>query len=92
LHTDGFHIQPGFLVEPIPLLNPESILFRGLEVSKMDQMINRFHPIMNLEPIVGPRKRMLSIIPLDSAGSFNALIGPSGSSYIIDVVGYICGS
>ena len=35
---------------------------------------------------------MLSIIPLDSAGSFNALIGPSGSSYIIDVVGYICGS
>jgi len=34
----------------------------------------------------------LAIIPLDSAGSFNAIFGPNASNYILDVVGYIAGS
>ena len=34
----------------------------------------------------------LAIIPLDSAGSFNAIFGPNASNYIIDVVGYIAGN
>jgi len=42
--------------------------------------------------VAGQLPGNLAIIPLDNAGSFNAILGPNASNYIIDVVGYISGS